>query len=353
MTLKTTLEDNNLNNGQWADFFASDKSDLIKEDTIHCVYIDTDQSYYSSQIQADIASNRKFFDRSAPRKIAGQNSVISLFDVASRKDRATSGGYLSSSVDIFRQGVEITQNKHQVGIVKISAGTPGHFIDLASYGVNESNKLTDNNFFQELNLFNPIEFISVQSTDKLIEQIITFPIVTSDANQRENEILNGIIEPFPIRPIIAHFSIYFPTEPQGIKANLSNGDHFLKKSSDTVNGTYEFLPNWSNKEVFLDASDPVTISNDQGDVTVQVGPSMPVMSNDINYIEPFIDAVYARGDTLEATRSYQSDLLNAIRALKPMNTTYLDANEFSGRTGFTYNDSVQGVDSIAFGGLTR
>ena len=353
MTLKITFEENNLNNGQWSDFFASDKSDLIKEDIIHCIHIDTDQSYYSNQIQADIAANRKFLDRTSSKKINGVNNVASLFDVSSKKDRATKNGYLSSSIDQFRQGVEITLLKHQAGMVKISAGTPGHLMPTSNYGVNENNNLTDNNFFQELNLFNPIEFINVQSTDKLIEQTITFPIVTSDTNQRENAVLNGIIEPFPIRPIIAHFSIYFPTEPQGIKANLSNGDHFLKKSSDTVHSTYDFLPTRSNREVFLDASDPVTVSNDQGDVTVQVGPSIPVMSNDINYIEPFADVVYARGDALEATKSYQSDLLSAIRSLKPMNTTYLDSNEFSGRTGFTYNDSVQGVDSIAFGGLTR
>jgi len=345
-----TLETNNLNNGQWSEINAPTTSP-VNEAAV--VVIETDSNFYSSRAQHAYFRDRKFVDRSSAKKTNNSNSVTHLFETSIPKDRSTKNGYTTEAVDPYRQGIEITLPKHTRGIIKMSAGTPGHFINPAPLGLNENVNLTDNDFFQEINLFNPIEFIDIQDENKLIEQVITFPIVTSDANQRENFILNGIIEPLPIRPIIAHFSIYFPVDPQGIKANLSNGDPFLKHSSDAVNSTYEFAPGMVNREPFLDAGESITMTNDTGDSTVEIGPTIPYMQTDSNYIEPFEDKVYARGDLLESTRSYESDLLEAIRRLKPMNTTYLNSNQFSGRTGFSYNDSVQGIDSIAFGGLTR
>jgi len=350
MKLKNPLELDNLNNGQWIEIFTSEKS---LENSTNTVVIETNIDYYSSLAQASLSRDRKFLDRSSTKKITSSNSVAGAFDTSVQKDRVTKSGYVSSSVDPFRQGVEITLPRHTAGITKISAGTAGHFINPLPLGLNENNNLTGNDFFQELNLFNSVEFIQAQDSEKLIEHIITFPIVTSDANQRENFVLSGIIEPFPIRPIISYFSIYFPTEPHGIKANFSNGDVLIKKSSDIVSSVYEFLPSASNKEVFLDASEPITMTNDEGSSTVEVGPNIPYLPTDTNYIEPFEDKVNARGDKLETTRSYDNDLLSAVRKLRSMGTSYLNSNEFSGATGFTYNDSVQGVDSIAFGGLTR
>ena len=40
----------------------------------------------------------------------------------------------TSEVDQFRQGVEMSLDKHNVGMYKISAGTPGHIIDPNSFG---------------------------------------------------------------------------------------------------------------------------------------------------------------------------------------------------------------------------
>ena len=350
MKLKNPLEPDNLNNGQWVEIFTNEAS---IEGGINTVVIESSLDYYSSLTQTSIVRDRKFIDRSSLKKIVGSNTVANAFDTSISKDRATKTGYLSSSVDPYRQGVEITLPRHIAGLVKISAGTPGHFINPAPFGLSENINLTDNDFFQELNLFNSVEFIQAQDSNKLIEQIITFPIVTSDTNQRENSVLNGIIEPFPIRPIISYFSLYFPAEPHGIKANFSNGDILVKKASDIVSSVYDFLPNAVNKEIFLDASEPITMSNDEGTSTVEVGPNIPYLSTDTNFIEPFKDIVFARGDELELTRNYDNDLLAAVRALPPMETTYLNINQISGRTGFSYNNSIQGVDSIVYGGLSR
>ena len=343
---------NDINNGQWAQNNAFDSK---PSNAVTYVVIDADQDYLITSRQAELLFDRRFIDRSAPRTLSGSNSITQFFGISSRKTRASKTGYLTSaSLDKFRQGIELKDLKQwSAGFYKILAGTPGHIVNPVCFGTNEDNNNTGNNFFQELNLFNPIEFIGAQGADKLVEQVITFPIVTADANQKENYILNGIIEPFPIRPIISYFSIYFPVEPQGIKANFSNSDPLQKKQSDLVENMHEFLPNHRNNEPFLDAVDALTMTNDTGTSRVEVGPSLPYFMTDTNYLSPFKDAVNARGDTLESTRGYDSDMLSAIKKLPKLGSTYLRQNEFSGATGFTYNDSVQGVDSIAFGGLTR
>jgi len=349
---KQPVQPNNLNNGQWIDHVAFESK---TSNDVTYIVIDSDQDYFVSSKQIELSLDRRFIDRSEPRALSGSNLISNFFNRISRKTRASKSGYLTSaSLDKFRQGTEIKNlNQWSAGFYKILAGTPGHIIKSVCFGTNEDNNNTDNQFFQELNLFNPIEFINVQGSDKLIENVITFPIVTSDANQRENYILNGIIEPFPIRPIISHFSIFFPTEPQGIKANFSNSDPLQKKQSDLVSNVHEFLPNHQNSEPFLDAGEALTMSNDTGDSTVEVGPSLPYFMTDANYLEPFADKVYARGDIFESTRAYDSDLLAAIQNLPKLGASYLRQNEFSSGTGFTYNNSVQGIDSIAYGGIAR
>lgn len=351
MAINKTIQTENLDNGQWSDLVAFDN--FVNENIAH-VLVEADQDYYNTERQILLEANRKFIDRGKPSKIQGSNTAIDFFTTQSRKTRTTKSGSLTTDSNIGRQGVEISQFSHwQAGIFKITAGTAGHLVKPVCYGINEAYNLTDNDFFQELSLFNPIEFISLQDEDRIIEQVITFPIVTSDANQRENFILNGVIEPIPIRSVISYFSINFPFEPHGITANFGNGNLFLRTSSDDVSSVHTFNSSTTNKRVFLDGGEPMTIANDQGDSTVQVGPSFSYLSFDQNYIAPFNDAVYSRGDQLQSTRMYESDLLEAVKSMKPLGETYLSSNEYSGKTGFIYNNAEQGVDSIAYGGLLR
>lgn len=353
MATKKTVQKDNLNSGQWSQLFGFDESEVVA--STQTTIIDTDNTYYSTQRQIELQKNRKFRDRSQQSILSGTTKAINFFYSETKKETVTKNGYLSGSViDKYRQGVEITQPKHwQSGFNKISAGTPGHIINPFSYGIAEQQDLTGNDYFQELSLFNPIEFISVQGTDKLIENVITFPIVTSDVNVRENTILNGIIEPFPIRPIISQFSINFPFEPQGISANFGNGNTHLRISTDDVISVYSFEPKRVNKKVFLDGGDPIIVKDDSGQTQVEVGQNLAFISMDQNLLEPFADVSTSRGDELLTTSQYESDLLAVIKQMKSQNTTYLTVNEVSARTGFDYNNSIQGIDSIAYGGLTR
>lgn len=352
MPLSIQAQVENLDNGQWPDLFTYE--DNIASTDVNCIIIDADQDFYNTERQIELQANRKFIDRGRPSHITSQNIVTDFFNVStSKKSRQTSSGILSSSIESFLQGTEIKNFRQSRGLIKITAGTAGHLIQPNAYGLNEAYSLTDNNFFQELSLFNPIEFIDLQSKDVLIESVITFPIVTSDTNQRENFILNGVIEPFPIRPVISLFSINFPFEPHGISANLSSGNPRLRSISDQTVSVQEFEPSRVNKTIFLDSAEQFTVSNNEGNVTVEVGPEMPYMPTDENHISPFVDLFYPRGDILQSTRAYESDLITVVNSMSAQGTTYLTSKEISGRTGFVYDGTSQGVDSIAYGGLIR
>lgn len=344
------LQKDNLMNSQWSTLFAFEKSTTNTFSNI--IVLDTKSNFYSTDEAID-RKNRIFNDRSEKKYVSSTNSAYFMFDLSIPKKKSTKQGYLSSSVDPYRQGTEIRKNEHwSAGSFKLSAGTYGHLFESNIFGLNEAVSLTDNNYFQELNLFNPIEFISLQAEDKLIENVITFPIVTSDTNQRENYILNGVIEPFPIRPVISHFSINFPFEPHDVIGNLESGNPYLRTSTDVVDSVYNFLSHEANREAFLDAGERITVTNNEG-VAVEVGPHLPYVTYDTNLLGPFNDFVPARGDKNIASKNYDSDLLSIIEKMPAQEITYLNLSQKSGKTGFVYNNSLQGVDSIAYGGLLR
>lgn len=345
----SNLQDDNLMNSQWADLFAFEKT----QQQVYSSYVQSDacRNFYSTS-DAIERKNSIFSDKSEKRQANGVAHF--LFDLSNPKKKSTRQGYLSSSSDLYRQGVEIQINEQwSAGFRRISAGTRGHLLDTRIFGLNESISLTDNDFFQELSLFNPLEFIQLQEEDKPIESVITFPIVTSDANQRENSVLNGVIEPFPIRPVIAYFSINFPFEPHGVTANFESGNSYLRTATDAIDSVYDFYPRKINNQVFLDAGERISVTNNEGTNTVEVGPQLPYVTSDTNYLEPFDDFSPSRGDKNLRSKNYDLDFLNIIEKMPEQETTYLTLTQVSGKTGFVYNNTLQGIDSIAYGGLLR
>lgn len=343
----------NLDNGQWPDLFAYEDSNAATTN-INYIVIDADQDYYNIDRQIEIHRNRTFVDRGKPNYITSQAKIENFFNVSlSKKSRQNKSGILNTTLENLFQGIDIRNFRQARGLFKITAGTPGHLIEPMTYGLNESYSLTENDYFQDINLFRPIEFIDAQIKNVPIESVVTFPIVTSDSNQAENYILNGVIEPFPIRSVISYFSINFPFEPHGISVNFINGNPYLRSSTDQIEPVQKFNSNHVNKKIYYDVSEKFSLSNDEGNVTIQIGPDMPFMSFDENQLPPFIDEIYSRGDVLLSTRAYEPDLLSVINSMKSEDSTYLRMNEFSGRTGFLYDNNSQGVDSIAYGGLVR
>jgi len=348
---------------------------LLNVSGISNVSIQVDEHYYDTEYQIKNV-NKIFEDKWETRKIKNTDRISGVFgyskpvkkSVVQSNDRSTAGpdfGWdwpsnpqnldnantetIEKQIDKLRQGIEIKFPKHQVGNVKISAGTAGHIINPFCFGVNDLN-IGSVNKYVEIDYFDPIKFISLQAEEKPIEQLITFPIITSDANQLENYILNGIIEPFPIRPIIALFSINTPFEPHSVKGQFGNGNLNTRFATSQV-VSLDYQNNKKNKAVFLDAVDIVGMNNVEDGVTINLGPSIGYYSIDENSLEPFEDADNVRGVTSTAT--YSKDMLDALNMMKPGGTTYVTKKEKCYTTGFVYdNVGIAGVDSIAFGGLT-
>ncbi len=349
---------------------------LLNVSGISVVSIEVDEHYYDTEYQIKNI-NKKFEDKWEAKSVIDTDKVSGLFGYSkpvkksvvqaiSRTGAGPDFGWdwpnnpqlldnaniesVEKQIDKLRQGTDIRFPKHQVGIVKISAGTAGHIVQPYCFGVNTFN-VGDSDKFIEIDYFNPVNFINLQDGEKSISELITFPIVTSDANQLENYILNGIIEPFPIRPVIALFSINTPFEPHSVKGQFGNGNLNTRFASSQVVSIDYFNNSRKNESVFLDAVDIIGMNNDENDITVNLGPSIGYYSIDENHLDPFEDTQHPR-EILIST-SYSNDMINALRQMKPGGTTYVTRKEKSFSTGFMYdNIGPAGVDSIAFGGLT-
>lgn len=67
---------------------------------------------------------------------------------------------------------------------------------------------------------------------------ITFPIITSDNDQIENYIFDGIIEPLTIRARASFFSIDVPFEAHEVKGAVMGGNTDTTWASDCIETVY-------------------------------------------------------------------------------------------------------------------
>lgn len=337
--------------------------------SITYLQIDSDSNYYNTEEQVRINGIATFTDSFAASTLSGSTQISGLFsgkrmtydDVvynspsyATSSTSVDSSGnsrailslnidyYASSSVDVYRQGAEIKNQKQwTAGTVKISAGTPGHLYHSNRYGISDLS-IVDPDTYYEIEVFDPIKFVETGGDP----EFFTYPIITNDSNQLENFILNGIIEPFPIRPVISNFSINFPFEPQAFRGDYGAGNLNHRFATEEVLSVDYFEPSKNNSQMFLDAVD-YNASAISG--STAVGSYNGYLLLDENTVTAFKDVVPPRGYINSA--SYPNDLLNVVYSMLPGGTTYVSSKQKSATCGFVYNNAEQGTDSIAYGGL--
>lgn len=308
------------------------------------------KNFYSSVQQYDVLEERAFVE--GPRVY---DTVIGV----------NSSSINTSAIDAFRQGIEITLEKHAIGSFKITAGTPGHIVKPACYGINELDIISTGSFV-EVDYFSPVDYLRLQEPGKDLGKVITFPIITADSNQTENYILNGIIEPLTIRPVISFFSIEFPYESHAFRADMmaGNWEHF-KFSSDRIltvdytpkklvptknlaSGTVETKA-FVNNEQYLDAFEVIR----SGSSTARQ--SIGFLNDQHNYIDSFVD-----GDETDylknlgiTTATHGADMVKVFLTMTGSTDNYVPPGKKSATAGFLYdNIGYAGTDSIAFGGMT-
>jgi hypothetical protein len=280
----------------------------------------------------------------------------------------------TSEIDQFRQGIEITQEKHTAGIYKISAGTAGHIIKPFSYGINNLDIISSKNFL-EIDYFDPIEYIKAQEPGSTLSKVVTFPIITSDTNQQENYILNGIIEPLSIRPVASFYSIEFPFESHATRGTLmgGNADDF-KFSSDSIltvdyvqtrltkqktvyylNSTSSFEGNrsYENRSWYLDSSDSLLTGSSFNPNAEVPRLGTGYLNPDLNFNDPFNDSKSYFQSLGISVITHGEDMVNVFLTMTGSTDNYIPPSKKSATSGFVYdNIGSVGTDSIAFGGMT-
>lgn len=281
--------------------------------------------------------------------------------VVKRKIIINSSSISTSGIDQYRQGVELTQFKHNDGLVKISAGTPGHIVQPLNYGATNFDSITVDAYFKEVEIFDPIKYIAAQEFGNLP---FTFPIITGDTNQAENYDFNGIIEPLTIRPVASFYSIEFPFESHAVRGTLMGGNSDVMYGSSDQVLTVDYYPTkllkprtdvssslstrgFLNEDWFLDSFESFTLGS--GEIQRQVG----FIDSRLNSVDPFFDTkMYLESMGISAT-SHGQDMVDAFQVMTGTTNNYIPPGKKSGVAGLVYdNVGYAGTDSIAFGGLT-
>jgi len=340
---------------------------------INTNFSDTDSS---GNVRKILESNINFSDATAPSKISNTTKSVGFFsgkkilkdklkvEVSSSvynvsqtvvDSSGNSRNILASNIDIFsasiidgyRNGVEITQEKHwTAGIVKITAGTPGHLLDKTLFGVNEFDLVSRDSYY-EIEAFNAVNYL--RSNESPGKNTVTI----HEASDASSLSMNGTIEPIPIRPVVFGTSINFPFEPQGVRGEFGNGNVDLFRSSDQVLSVHEREVLRSKKPVFfLDVTDALGLTSGEITFTMSSSISAPLgfISSDVRIISPFEDDPLPRGNKFSPT--YDDELKAVVAKIKPRQTSYLSEKEFSSTCGFVNESSETGVESIAFSNMS-
>ena len=256
----------------------------------------------------------------------------------------TASGINTGSIDTFaidgyRQGVEITQQKYfDAGYAKIHAGEPGHILRKNTFGISNNFRNTSPSF-KDIDYFNPVLYIEAQDTNSpLLFSLITFPIITSDNDETENYLFNGVIEPFTIRSRASFFSIEAPFESHEVKGALMAGNTDQTYASDQVLTVDRHV--LTQQIFYLDMVDMF-----EGQIP---------MNGFFNHIKlpllPFVDERLIR-DTI-STSVYDEDMIEALSLMSGSTGNYISVGYRSATAGKDYDNNVSiGTDSITFGGM--
>lgn len=255
-----------------------------------------------------------------------------------------------SSVDGFRQGVEITLMKHfDAGYVKISSGEQGHVFVQNSFGFDTRISYTKN--YDDADNLDPVTIIKTSSFSsptyrKLLNYgVINLPITNYSTTYNKNSLLNGVLEFLKIGARSTYTNIEFPFESNNIKSAVMQGNLDVRLASDKISTIY--VKNTTRKTAFRDYE------------VSELSKNQPKLPGDIIYfsqnakIVPYDDSIYNFRSFLNKNSdgSIQKNL-GLLSGSSSENYINLLANETAATSGFVYDNTPEGTDSIAFGGMT-
>lgn len=245
------------------------------------------------------------------------------------------------AIDYLRQGVEVLTEGQFYGGVLPQLGTDdhiGHQIDIETYG--QSDEFIASVTFQELVTFNPVTFI--QSTDSTP---LMFPVVLDDPAYSDPERLGGFIEPLTVGsrdPLVSVTEF----EPHDIRAHLMGGNEDSLLKTDYIVTMIDLKEQLQFQAIFVDGVDMMGT----GSALISLGGLFPEGEK---LIRPFDETAYTTRVLPSGSLSDAGlDMFHVIQELSGADSSnYIPGGFLSAGTGFVYDNSEKGVDSLAFGGL--
>jgi len=160
--------------------------------------------------------------------------------------------------------------------------------------------------------------------------------------------MDGVIEPFTIRADASFTTIESPYLARSIKGEFGNGNSDFYRRHDQAECVFPIEAPLIIAP-FEDASDYM------GDTQSASVPLPGFSSTKQAALRPFKE-VKLEDNKKSIVFEHEvsgSDMISALNAMNPSTDSFLDNETKSARTGFTYTNAPQGVDSVAFGGLLR
>ena len=263
-------------------------------------------------------------------------------------DAVNTGSIDTSAIDQYRQGVEITQQSHwSSGILKIHAGETNHLLRRNTFGqdvpgINDEQAL-NTSWYKDIDYFDPVKYIEAQTSGTFAYiSNLTFPIVTHDTDEIENFIFNGVIEPFAIRSVASFFSTHVGGyAANSVKGTVMAGNSDVRLASEPIVHVHRYETAYSTTP-FLDMIDMIGNT-----------PTEAYFDNSVVAISPYDDAGGSREIEENSVHKRNAhDMNSAISNLKFDTENYVPTGEVSPTSGFIFDNTPAGTDSLAFGGMT-
>lgn len=243
----------------------------------------------------------------------------------------------TSKYDQFRQGIYKYKPNVKKGIKPIMGPElDSSFVLQNTFGQFKENQ--DNTHCVETDRYDPVAALNDN-------ELLFAPITDADFEQTK---LDGTIEPLTIRSAAELSSIDEPFEAHSIKGALADGNTDFWLASSQVVDKYLFTQP-AQIVPFIDAVDLM------GALSATAITIPGVLSTDIAILNPFVEEKLERVNKSIMFEKDPSgdDMIEALNDMSPNTDSLMSNHVHSSRTGFTYTNAPQGIDSIAFGGLLR
>lgn len=254
----------------------------------------------------------------------------------------------TSQYDQYRQGVEITQQKHfDLGLVKIHAGDPGHVFKQNVVGFAQLRR-ENGRAFGDNNRMDPVAFIEAQSINSSESE--TFEHIVDGVESVHNITYDGVLEPLAVRVPVTFNNVDMQRISHQVRGCVMAGGVEVNGAANAVDSVIKV-----DKQALSPYLESYvgTLMPTQINASASMGSSITAYKHTYVAAAPYTDIRYNRNAVTAS--AYSSDIAAAMSLMTGSTDGYIKMvyGERAATAGWTYDRNVNvGTDSLAFGGMT-